>query len=165
MVDQDLRDETGADGKLLPATIQYIKEGDKDSLSEEVSSRQVPQKLVYATVEYTNTGSTELTDVLFFGSLVQIRGSGRADADRVRRDAFRQRGMGPASTTDYPLSGKCSTMMSMREQITKTISPLSNPARPRRYTWHGSRQKKRSRSCIFALTPAAAVVMNSAILP
>ena len=26
-------------------------------------------------------------------------------------------------------------------------------------------QKKRSRSCIFALTPAAAVVMNSAILP
>lgn len=57
MVDQDLRDETGADGKLLPATIQYIKEGDKDSLSEEVSSRQVPQKLVYATVEYTNTGS------------------------------------------------------------------------------------------------------------
>ena len=73
MVDQDLRDETGADGKLLPATIQYIKEGDKDSLSEEVSSRQVPQKLVYATVEYTNTDSTELTDVLFFGSLVQIR--------------------------------------------------------------------------------------------
>lgn len=73
LVDEDLKGETDAGGKLRPATIQYVKEGDMDSLSEEVSSREVPQKLVYATVEYTNTGSAEMTDVLFFGSLVRIR--------------------------------------------------------------------------------------------
>lgn len=71
-VDEDLRNETDNSKKLLPATIQYIKEGDLDSLSQEVSSRQVPQKLVYATVEYTNTSSEEMNDVLFFGSLPRI---------------------------------------------------------------------------------------------
>lgn len=73
MVDEDLRGETDADGKLRPATIQYIKDGNTDSLSEEVRSREVPQKLVYATVEYTNTGNETMTDVLFFGSLARIR--------------------------------------------------------------------------------------------
>lgn len=53
-----------------------MKEGNADALSEEVSSRKVPQKLIYATVEYTNTGSEELTDVLFFGSLARIREAG-----------------------------------------------------------------------------------------
>lgn len=73
LVDQDLKNETDAAGKLRPATIQYIKEGNQDALSEVIRSREVPQKLVYATVEYTNTGSEELSDVLFFGSLVRIR--------------------------------------------------------------------------------------------
>lgn len=73
LVDQDLKNETDAGGKLRPATIQYVKEGDTDSLSEEVRSREVPQKLVYVTVEYANTGSEELTDVLFFGSLTRIQ--------------------------------------------------------------------------------------------
>lgn len=72
-IDEELKAQAGADGKLLPATIQYIKEGGIDSLSEVVSSREVPQKLVYATVEYTNTGDTELSEVLFFGSLTRIR--------------------------------------------------------------------------------------------
>ncbi len=71
-VDEDLKEQTGADGKLLPATIQYIKQGGTDSLSEVVSSREVPQKLVYATVEYTNTGDAGLSEVLFFGSLVRM---------------------------------------------------------------------------------------------
>lgn len=76
LADQDLKEETDAAGKLRPATIQYVKEGNADALSEEVSSRKVPQKLIYATVEYTNTGSEELTDVLFFGSLARIREAG-----------------------------------------------------------------------------------------
>lgn len=71
-VDEDLRAATGADGKLLPATIQYIKEGGNDSLSEVVKEREVAQKLVYATVEYTNTGDQALSDVLFFGNLTRI---------------------------------------------------------------------------------------------
>lgn len=71
--DQELKDETDAGGNLLPATIQYIKAGDTQTLSEVVKSRQVPQKLVYAVVEYTNTGEQELTDVLFTGDLARIR--------------------------------------------------------------------------------------------
>lgn len=71
--DSELKDETDADGKLLPATIQYIKTGSTETLSEVVKSRQVPQKLVYATIEYTNIGEKELTDVLFAGDLARMQ--------------------------------------------------------------------------------------------
>lgn len=70
--DEDMKKETGDDGKLIPADIQYVKEGSANALSEVISSRQAPQKLVYATVEYTNTGTKELSDVLFFGNLLRI---------------------------------------------------------------------------------------------
>lgn len=70
--DETLRNETDEKGSLRPATIQYIKDGDADSLSEEVKTRQARQKLVYATVEYTNTGDDPLTDVLFFGDMPRI---------------------------------------------------------------------------------------------
>lgn len=72
-VDEELKSETDADGKLRPATIQYIKSGSMDSLSEVIKSREVPQKLVYATVEYTNTGKKELSDVLFAGDLARMQ--------------------------------------------------------------------------------------------
>lgn len=36
----------------------------------------MPQKLVYATVEYTNTGSSEINSYLFWGSLVKIAENG-----------------------------------------------------------------------------------------
>ena len=72
LVDEEWKGETGSDGKLRPATIQYIKEGNKDSLSEVIKSREVAQKLVYVTVDYTNTGDKELKDVLFFGDLARI---------------------------------------------------------------------------------------------
>ena len=72
-----LKKETDASGKLLPTKINYIRSGDGvNSLSEVVDSREVPQKLVYATVEYSNTGDTELSNVLFFGSLVKIEEDG-----------------------------------------------------------------------------------------
>lgn len=73
LINDDWKEEVDENGKLRPATIQYIKTGDNDSLSQEISSREVPQKLVYATVEYTNTGSETMTDVLFFGSLTRIK--------------------------------------------------------------------------------------------
>lgn len=76
LVDEELKNETDENGLLLPASIQYIREGNADSLSEVISSRQVPQKLVYVTVEYTNTGEEELSDVLFFGNLARIRKNG-----------------------------------------------------------------------------------------
>lgn len=71
--DEDLQNEADENGKLRPATVQYVKDGDMNSLSQEISSRQVPQKLVYTTVEYTNTGSETLTDVLFFASMMRIK--------------------------------------------------------------------------------------------
>lgn len=72
LLDEDFAKETDSSGKLRPASIQYVKLGNTDNLSEVVTSREVPQKLLYATVEYTNTGGTEMRDVLFFGSFVPM---------------------------------------------------------------------------------------------
>lgn len=72
-IDEDLQQEINGDGKLRPATIQYVKQGDADTLSQEITSREAPQKLFYAAVEYTNTSQEEMTDVLFFGDLARIR--------------------------------------------------------------------------------------------
>ena len=71
-MDEDFAKETDSSGKLRPASIQYVKLGNTDNLSEVVTSREVPQNLLYATVEYTNTGGTEMRDVLFFGSFVPM---------------------------------------------------------------------------------------------
>lgn len=81
VMDTDLQKEIAAEldssGKLLPATLQYVKYGDGvNTLDEIVQTREVSQKLVYVTVEYTNTGDTELTDVLFIGNLSKIREDG-----------------------------------------------------------------------------------------
>lgn len=72
LIDEDFKNETDENGKLRPATIQYVKNGNTESLSEVIKSREVPQKLVYATVEYTNTGDKELSEVLFMGGLARI---------------------------------------------------------------------------------------------
>ena len=72
LVDEDLNHELDENGKLRPAVIQYIKDGDLDSLSQEVKSREAAQKLVYATVEYTNTSTEEMSDVLFFGEMIPM---------------------------------------------------------------------------------------------
>lgn len=79
-IDDDIRGEADAAGKLVPATIQYIKEGNEDSLSEVVKEERVAQKLVYVTVEYSNTGEQKLSDVLFFGSLMRLA----EDGDKMR---------------------------------------------------------------------------------
>lgn len=70
---EELQKEVDQAGKLLPVKINYIKYGNGiDTLNEVVDSREVPQKLVYVTVEYTNTGGEELDEVLFMGSLMKI---------------------------------------------------------------------------------------------
>ncbi len=70
---QEIQKELDASGKLLPVTINYMKYGDGiNSLNQVVDSRIVPQKLVYATVEYTNIGTEMLEEVLFFGNLIKI---------------------------------------------------------------------------------------------
>lgn len=68
-----LQKELDSSGKLLPTTIHYIKYGDGiNTLNEVMDSREVPQKLVYVTVEYTNTGTEQLEEVLFWGNLLKI---------------------------------------------------------------------------------------------
>lgn len=75
--EKEAKEEIGADGKLLPATLNYVKYGDGiNALTEVVDSREVAQKLVYATVEYTNTGNEELSDVLFYASMVSMTEDG-----------------------------------------------------------------------------------------
>lgn len=102
LVDEELKQETDENGRLLPADIQYIKEGSTEALSEVVDSRKVPQKLVFATVEYTNVGDKELSDVLFFGDLARI----------VKKDGKMQ--MLSSSSYEEPKEGDTWTVASNR---------------------------------------------------
>ena len=72
LLDEDFTKEVDENGKLRPATIQYVKDGGMDELSQEIKSREAAQKLVYATIEYTNTTEKEMTDVLFSADLPRI---------------------------------------------------------------------------------------------
>lgn len=73
----ELSEVTDADGNLLSGTMEYIRYGDGiNTLTEVIRQEKVTQKLVYITLEYTNTGDTCLTDVLFLGSLLRIEENG-----------------------------------------------------------------------------------------
>ena len=70
---KDVQKETDETGKLLPVKINYIKYGDGiQTLDTIVDSREVPQRLVYVTLEYTNIGEKELPEMLFMGELMKI---------------------------------------------------------------------------------------------
>lgn len=76
-MDADLKKALDGNGKLMKNTITYLKAGDGiDTLDEIISTEDVDQKLVYATVEYTNTGNTEMHDVLVFCSFVGLIDNG-----------------------------------------------------------------------------------------
>ena len=63
--------ETGPDGKLLKNTLSYMKAGDGvNTLYKEVRTEDVAQKLVLATVTYTNTGDEEIANVLYGGTMI-----------------------------------------------------------------------------------------------
>ena len=70
----------GSDGKLLTNTLNYVKAGDGiNSLDEIVKSEEVKQKLVYATVTYTNDSDEEIDHMLYLGSLLTMtRENGKA---------------------------------------------------------------------------------------
>lgn len=75
--DADLREElakeTDTEGNLRPCVINYIKEGDGiDTLTEIVDTKEVPQKLVYVTLEYTNNSETEMSDILYMCGLIKL---------------------------------------------------------------------------------------------
>ena len=70
---EEVQKEISQSGQLLPTKINYTKYGDGiNTIDTVVESREVPQKLVYITVEYTNNGTEELEELLFFGSLMKF---------------------------------------------------------------------------------------------
>lgn len=61
----------GADGKLVNNTLSYVKSGDGvDSVDEIVKTENMKQKLVYATVTYTNKSDREMNHMLYIGTLM-----------------------------------------------------------------------------------------------
>lgn len=61
----------GADGKLVNNTLSYVKSGDGvDSVDEIVKTENMKQKLVYATVTYTNKSDREINHMLYIGTLM-----------------------------------------------------------------------------------------------
>ena len=72
-VEESWKRAVGADGKLLPDTVQYVKKGDGiDTVDEVVRTEEKAQKLVYVTLEYTNTGTEEYRNILFLHSMMAI---------------------------------------------------------------------------------------------
>ena len=61
------------DGKLVKNTLSYVKSGDGvNTLDEVVDIQEVSQKLVYATVTYTNPSDEEIDHMLYIGSLMLL---------------------------------------------------------------------------------------------
>lgn len=61
----------GADGKLVNNTLSYVKSGDGvNSVDEIVKTENMKQKLVYATVTYTNQSDREINHMLYIGTLM-----------------------------------------------------------------------------------------------
>lgn len=70
-VPEEWTDAVGADGNLVNNTLSYIKSGDGiDSVDEIVKTESVKQKLVYATVTYTNKSDEEINHMLYLGTLM-----------------------------------------------------------------------------------------------
>lgn len=64
-------DAVGTDGNLVNNTLSYIKSGNGiDSVDEIVKTKSVKQKLVYATVTYTNKSDEEIEHMLYLGTLL-----------------------------------------------------------------------------------------------
>lgn len=95
-IPEEWQDAADADGKLKENTISFIRSGDGvNTLDEVVRTETEKQKLVYATVTYTNKSDQEINHILYIGSLMflhdnngmyQIYGSREdsgADYDRL----------------------------------------------------------------------------------
>ncbi|MCD8074780.1 MAG: DUF4367 domain-containing protein [Lachnospiraceae bacterium] len=69
----DLQTYSDEDGNLLPMQIDYVKEGDGvNSLNTVVKTEEAEQKLICATIEYTNNGDAALHNVLYNADLITL---------------------------------------------------------------------------------------------
>lgn len=70
---KDLLDIVDDNGKIKQNSINYVKSGDGiNSLDKIIDTKQVNQKLVYITVDYTNTGKTPINDLIYFGYILKL---------------------------------------------------------------------------------------------
>lgn len=75
-------DAVGADGTFEKNTLSYVKSGDGiDSVDEIVKTESVKQKLVYATVSYTNESAEEIHHICYNGTLLSL--SHKKDAYQI----------------------------------------------------------------------------------
>ena len=73
-ITDDIKKAVDEEGKLLPQKLQYVKKGDGiETLDEIVKTETVARKLVYVTLEYTNTGKDELKDLLYFCGFLGLK--------------------------------------------------------------------------------------------
>ncbi|RGX96803.1 single-stranded DNA-binding protein [Blautia sp. OF03-15BH] len=78
-VPEEWTDAVGTDGNLENNTLSYIKSGNGiDSVDEIVKTESVKQKLVYATVTYTNKSDEEINHMLYIGTLLLMDHEDRA---------------------------------------------------------------------------------------
>ncbi|MBO4887954.1 MAG: hypothetical protein J5589_06560 [Firmicutes bacterium] len=71
--DVNFYDLADADGNLLPAEVSFILKGDGvNTIDTVVGSKTQSEKLVYATLRFTNTGDKALEHLLFYGCLYTI---------------------------------------------------------------------------------------------
>ncbi|MCB6993861.1 DUF4367 domain-containing protein [bacterium 210820-DFI.6.37] len=73
LMSKKLKAALDEDGRLRNNQIDYIKSGNgTESLDQTVGKEKVRQKLVYVTVEFTNTGKEDLKNVLYMGNFEGI---------------------------------------------------------------------------------------------
>ena len=66
--------EIDADGNLIDTTLSYVKSGDGiDSVDQVVKTESVKQKLIYATVTYTNKSDEEINHIVYLGTLMLLK--------------------------------------------------------------------------------------------
>lgn len=64
----------GSDGQLVKNHLSYLKSGDGvENLDQVVNETSVNQKLVYATVTYTNDTDTEMNHMLYLGTIMLMK--------------------------------------------------------------------------------------------
>lgn len=73
-IPEEWEEAVGSDGKLVKNNLSYVKSGDGvDTLDQVVDKKSVDQKLVYATVTYTNTTDAEINHMLSIGSIMLMK--------------------------------------------------------------------------------------------
>lgn len=72
-IPEEWRNVVGEDGKIVNNTLAYLKSGDGvNTVDEIVKTGSIKQKLVYASVTYTNKTDKEINHMLYMGTLLLL---------------------------------------------------------------------------------------------